>query len=114
MPTTDFSLIVDGAPADVRALMCHFQQDPYPAGKRYQLRIRDTDVLSEAKKQFGVGARGNLERSKQSSFLTYLFPMIAMKCGQVALQFWANTIDRLEISDDELVLNGACSPHVGE
>jgi len=113
MPSPDFLLDVDGQSADVRSLMCHFQGDPYPGGLTYQLTIRDAEVISEGKKQFGIGKHRRLDSQKQSGFLSYLFPMIGLKCGRSAFQFWANTIDELDLSEHTLILKGVCSPHTG-
>jgi hypothetical protein len=83
MASNDFSLTVDGEDVDVRSLMSHFQKDPYPGGQTYQLTIRDTDVISAARKEFGLGTDREPDTSKQISFLSYLFPMIGMTCGPV-------------------------------
>jgi hypothetical protein len=112
MPSTDFLLNVEGESADVRSLMCHFQQDPYPSGLAYELAIRDGDVIAEGKKQFGLGRHQQPDSNKQSSFLSYLFPMIGLKCGRNEPRFWANTIDELELKADMLILKGVCSRHV--
>jgi hypothetical protein len=112
MPNTDFLLNVQGENADVRSLMCHFQQDPHPGGQTYELTIRDSDTITEARKQFGSGKHHRLDSRKQSSFLSYLFPMIGLKCGRSEFRFWANTIEELELSEDTLILKGVCSTHV--
>jgi len=112
MPNADFLLNVQGKSADVRSLMCHFQQDPHPGGLTYELTIRDSDTIREAGKQFGLGKHQRLDSRKQSSFLSYLFPMIGLKCGRSEFRFWANTIDELELSADTLILKGVCSPYV--
>ncbi len=112
MPSTDFLLNVEGESADVRSLMCHFQQNPHPGGLAYELTIRDGDVIAEGKKQFGLGKHRQLDSHKQSGFLSYLFPMIGLKCGRNEPQFWANTIDEFELLGDTLILKGVCSRHV--
>jgi hypothetical protein len=112
MTNSDFVLKVGGQSADVRALMCHFQQDPHPGGLSYQLTIIDRDLVAEAKRQFGLGTHRQIDSRKQSTFLSYLFPMIGLKCGRIQLRFWANTIDEVELSEDAFTLKGACSPHV--
>jgi hypothetical protein len=114
MPIPDFLLNVEGQSADVRSLMCHFQGDPYPGGLTYQLTIRDADVMAESKKRFGTGKHRRLDSQKQSSFLSYLFPIIGLKCGRSEFQYWANTIDELDLSEDALILKGVCSPHVSD
>jgi len=112
MPNTDFLLNVQGEMADVRSLMCHFQQDPHPGGLTYELTIRDADTIIEAGKQFGLGNHHRLDNRKQSSFLSYLFSMIELKCGRSEFRFWANTIDELELAGNTLILKGVCSRHV--
>src|SRR5947209_5169376 len=113
MPSTDFLLTIDGESADVRSLMCHFQQDAYPGGLAYKLTIRDGDVIAEARKQFRPGKHRQIDSVKQSSFLSYLFPMVGLKCGRSEFRFWANTIDEIELSEDTLILKGFCSPQKG-
>jgi len=113
LANSDFVLIINDQEADVRSLMCHFQQEPYPGGLIYRLAIRNKEVISAARKEFGLGTHYHPDQSKQLSFLSYLFPMIAKKCGRIEFRFWANTIDDLELSKDVLVLKGVCSPHVG-
>jgi hypothetical protein len=110
MANSDFLLTVDGETADVRSLMCHFQNEPYPGGRMYQLIIRDTDVLSTAKKEFGLGTHREPAGSRQTNFLSYLFPMIGMKCGRSDLRFWANTIAEINVSEDKVLMKGVCSP----
>ena len=110
MTSTDFLLSVGGENVDVRTLMCHFQENPRPGGLTYQLAIRDVDVIAEAKKQFGLGKSQRVDGQKQSGFLTFLFPMIGLKCGRNKFRFWANTIDEVELSEDNLILKGVCSP----
>ncbi len=112
MPSSDFLLNVQGESVDARLLMCHFQDAQYPGGFKYQLTIRDMDVIAEGKKQFGSGKHRGLDSQKQSNFLSYLFPMIGLKCGRSEFRFWANTIDELDLSEDTLILKGVCSPHV--
>lgn len=112
MARTDFQLTVDDQAADVRSLMCHFQQDPYPGGLTYQLIVRDKDAISAARNEFGLGTHEHPDQLKQLSFLSYLFAIIGMKCGRAELRFWANTVDNLELSQNLLVLKGACSSHV--
>jgi hypothetical protein len=112
MENPSFLFTVDGAEADVRSLMCHFQKDPYPGGIYYSLSICDIDVISVTKDRFGVGHHQGIDEAKQSSFLAYLGPMISMKCGRINLCFWANTIEELEVLGDAPLLKGVCSPHV--
>ncbi len=109
MASNDFSLTVDGEDVDVRSLMSHFQNDPYPGGRTYQLTIRDTDVISAARKEFGLGTDREPDTSKQITFLSYLFPMIGMKCGRSDLRYLANTIDEIQVSETALFLKGVCS-----
>ena len=77
-----------------------------------EYRIRDRDVIAEGMKQFATGKHRGLDSQKQASFLSYLFPMIGLKCGRSEFRFWANTIDEFDLSEDMLVLKGVCSPHV--
>jgi hypothetical protein len=109
MANRDFLLTVDGEAADVCSLMCHFQNEPYPGGRMYQLIIRDTDVLSTAKKEFGLGTHREPDASRQTKLLSYLFPMIGMKCGRSDLRFWANTIAEIDVSEDKVLMKGICS-----
>jgi hypothetical protein len=112
MPIDTFTLSVEGKSADARSLMCHFQAEPHPGGLQYRLAIHDGDVITEGTKLFGLGKHHRLESRKQSSFLSYLFPMIGLKCGRSKFQFWANTIDEVELSENVLILRGVCSRNV--
>ena len=115
MTDSDFILTIDGNAADARRLECHFQDDPFPGGHRYELIIHDKDVIDYAKKKFGIGAGQSVGSFDGRGFFGFLGGMKSIKIGREnPPQFWANTIDDLELSDDKLVLKGVCSPHVGD
>lgn len=107
-----FELKVDGQAADARRLECHFQSDPFPGGHRYELTITDAETLAYAKRDFGNGVH-QIGEVKSRNLLSFLDGMKQIKIGREnPPQFWANTIADIEVSDDKLVLNGTCSPHV--
>jgi hypothetical protein len=108
-----FQLTVDGQATDARRLECHFQSDPYPGGCRYELTIADAETVAYAKKEFGNGIHRHIGDDESRKFLSFLGGMKQIRIGREnPPQFWANTIDNLEISEDKLALNGICSPHV--
>jgi hypothetical protein len=114
MANSTFALKVDGENVDARRLECHFQSAPHPGGHRYELIISDAETLSYAKKEFGFGFHREIGNIKSRNFLSFLGGMKPIKIGREnPPQFWANTVDDIEISDDKLVLKGVCSPHVG-
>jgi hypothetical protein len=109
-----FQLKVDGRAADARRLECHFQTNPYPGGHHYELAISDADTLAYAKTEFGHGIHRRIGELKSRKVLSFLDGMKPIKIGREnPPQFWANSIDDLELSDERLVLRGVCSPHVG-
>jgi hypothetical protein len=113
MTDSDFLLTIDGEAADARRLECHFQGDPFPGGHCYELIIHDKDTIDYAKKEFGIGIHRQISDFKSISLLSFLGGMKSIKIGREnPPQFWANTIDDLEVSDDRVVLKGVCSPHV--
>jgi hypothetical protein len=106
-----FELNVDGQAADARRLECHFQSDPFPGGHRYELTITDAETLAYAKKEFGNGVH-QIDEIKSRNFLSFLDGMKQIKIGREnPPQFWANSIDNLEISEGQLLLKGICSAH---
>lgn len=108
-----FELKVDGRAVDARRLECHFQSDPYPGGCRYELTIGDMETVAHGKKEFGSGTHREISESKSRNFFSFLDGMRQIKIGREnPPQFWANTIDDLEVFDEKLVLKGVCSPHV--
>jgi hypothetical protein len=110
-----FELKVDGQAADARRLECHFQSDPYPGGHHYELTISDVETIAYAKKGFGNGIHREIGEPESRDFLSFLDGIKQIKIGREnPPQFWANTIDDLEVFDDKLVLKGVCSPHIDE
>jgi hypothetical protein len=62
-----------------------------------------------------MGIHRQIGELRSRRFLSFLDGMKQIKIGREnPPQFWANTIDDLELSDDKLVLKGVCSPHVGD
>ncbi len=107
-----FELEIDGQAVDARRLECHFQSDPFPGDHRYELTITDAQTIAYAEKEFGNGVH-QISESKSRSFLSFLGGIKQVKIGREnPPQFWANTIDDLELSDEKLVLKGVCSPHI--
>ena len=58
---------------------------------------------------FQAGERGMLDRLRSGGGMKQI-----KIGGQNPPQFWANTIDHVQISEDKGVLNGICSLHVDE
>ncbi len=109
-----FNLKIDGQAVDARGLECHHQNKPFPGGHHYELIITEGETLSYAKKNFGFG---NVQLSEDQSrcLLSFLGGILQIRIGKENLpQFWANTIDGIEILDEKLVLLGICSAHVAK
>lgn len=104
MADTNFLLTGAGEVSDVRSLMTKFQLSTYPGGLMYELIIRDPDIHSEAMRVFGTGKHLRPEAPKQSRFLSYLFPIIGLKCGRVGIKFWANSIEEIEVANEQIFL----------
>jgi len=108
-----FKLDVDGQNADPRKLECQFQNDPYPGGHRYELIIGESETVAHARKIFGAGIHRNPADNQCRNFLSFLGGMKAIKIGREnPPQFWVNTIDEVDLSEDILLLKGVCSRHV--
>lgn len=100
--------------------MFHHQDDPYPGGMRYQLRISDPEIVSRLEQKYGIGVRANLDQRNTSSIfgavnIAISFKLIAAHRIKYAngIGTWINTIQRMEVSPTQVVLFGECSPHVG-
>ena len=107
-----FELKVDGQAADARRLECHFQSDPFPGGHHYELAVTDAETIAFARKRFGNGIHQEIGEAQSRDLLSFLDGMKQIKIGREnPPQFWANTIDRLAVSEDRIVLKGVCSPH---
>jgi|ERR1043165_2886348 hypothetical protein len=113
MTKRSFALKVDGQSADPRRLECQFQSHPYPGGHRYELIIADGETVRHAREVFGAGTHRSLGHNQCRTFLSFLGGMKTIKIGREnPPQFWVNTIDEVELSEDTLVLKGVCSHHV--
>lgn len=118
----EMSLAVDGRALSLDAMEFHFQEDPYPGGSQYLLRIADEDFSRAISKRFEVGTYADLS-AREVGFV--FMEIRAMKSfikrrewehsGRVSLGpllFWANTIGRMSLSPPAVVLSGVCSPNV--
>jgi hypothetical protein len=101
---------VDGHVLDARQLEMHYQEDPWPGGSTYALRIVDAEVAALAAQD--VDGKTWLTQSETKGMFNLLRPLISMRLGRLPPLYWANTIDRITITDDTLELHGVCSPHV--
>lgn len=107
-----FELVVDSQAADARRLECHFQSDPYPSGRRYELTISDAEAIAYVLEVFGGGAHEHVSDSDSRKLLSFLGGIKQIRIGrQNPPQFWANTVDSLDVSENKVVLKGLCSPH---
>jgi hypothetical protein len=107
----EYSLNVDNETQNVRSLMFHIQDNPYPGGHRYSLRIQDQDVM-HVLQDVGPGVYRDLSRSQSSSIMNRIFSIIGLKFVRGDFTYWVNTIDYLEVGNDTVLLQGRCSPQV--
>ena len=104
---------VDGQPLYPGELYMHSRDEPYPRGFLYSLVLRDPVLISMVRDQYSCGRHGPLTRSQASSAFLGLSYLISAKYGREHIRFWANTIDELVVSENEVVMRGLCSPHWG-
>lgn len=112
MTRSTFILYIDGKSSDIRSILCHHQQDPYPGGLLYELSISDSDILTRALEVFGSGVNQGIGEHAQISFLSYLDSVIGLKRGRADIRFWLNTIDEIAVVADSIIVKGICSPQV--
>jgi hypothetical protein len=107
-----FELSVDGQAVDARRLECHFQSEPYPGGCRYLLNIGDVETIAYCRKEFGEGMHEHIADDKSRTLLSFVGGIKQIRIGRVnPPQFWANTVDSLNVSESKVVLKGICSIH---
>ena len=90
----------------------HYQDDPFPGGHRYTMRITDPEMIDYIKDEIQGCHRNNLPRSEASRLfnLIRIFVSFRYKRRDNTL-FWANSIESLSFQSGEVVFSGICSPH---
>lgn len=106
------SVTVHGNAIDPGQLEMHQQDDPFPGGCRYTLRIVDPELVQIVAVDFPQDTHQVLTPSQTIDLFNLLRPYISLKLGRRRPLFWANTVNELKITDNTLELSGVCSPHV--
>lgn len=115
MVTSDYQLIVNGEITPIGCMEFHHQDEPYPGGSRYVLTTKDADLIQYFLSRFSRGERKNLSGIDVSLVFNVIRLNLSLKCPQLKggpIQFWANNILNLTISESCIVLAGDCSPNV--
>jgi hypothetical protein len=106
------NVTVDGNSIDPGQLEMHQQNDPFPGGCRYTLRIVDPELAQVVALDFPQAIQQVLTPSQMVDLFNLLRPYVSLKLGRRKSLFWANTVDELKITDNSVELSGVCSPHV--
>lgn len=105
--------VVDGQKIDPTELEMHQQDQPFPGGSIYTLRVVDPELARVAGSTFPVSLQEPLTRLQTVSLFNLLRPYISQKLGRRKPAFWANTVDAIRISETTVEFSGICSPHLG-
>lgn len=109
---SSFDLLVDGQPLDPGTFHMHFQAEPYPGGHEYRLVISDADILQQAIRTFGLGSHTIVSETQARSFMSFVPPLMSLKCGRHQTQYYGNTMSEIAVNEKECVMSGCCSPVV--
>lgn len=90
----------------------HYQDDPFPGGHRYTMRITDSEMIDYIKDEIEGCPRSDLPRTEASRLFNLIRTFVSFRYKRRDTPlFWANSIESLSYQSDELVLSGVCSPH---
>ena len=103
---------VDGNTLDPRALAMHQQNEPFPGGSKYSLRIVDDELAAVVRQKWPLANEQTLTPRQTTSLFNIVRPLISMRLGRTEALFWANTIERLNIDTNAIEICGVCSPNV--
>ena len=104
------NLAIDGRDASVTNALGLYQADPYPGGHRYEVRIRGArgwlwNELESAKDPEAVD-----QRSILCAFESIASAALGAKTSTA--EFALNSVETVEVMQDEIALTGLCSPIV--
>ena len=107
-----FRLEINGVETDPSTMYFHAQDNPYPGGKEYSLFISEPNLVRFIEARFPSGTRHALSKDQASSLFGLISPVISLTFGRRNVDFFANTIETLEVREKEIRLHGVCSPRV--
>jgi hypothetical protein len=102
---------VDGIAIDPGQLEMHYQENPFPGGSRYTLRILSPELAHVFALDFPQRTQRDVSRVETQKLFNLARSHISRHLGRHSPLFWANTVDHLTIFDNAVELSGVCSPH---
>lgn len=108
-------VFVNGQPADVAQLQFEAQDDPYPGGLTYEIRVEDGEFAAFLGGQFTGGSYERLDTGEANSVFMglQLLRMQHVQSGApTSTTFVLNTVDRLILNGSKIELRGVASPAV--
>jgi hypothetical protein len=102
---------VDGIRRDQRMIWVHPQDEPFPGGHRYEVRLHGAPALEYLRGQ-PCPVCSRLDKDDAGSFLNLIYWALEAPEPDVIFQFVLNTIDTVEVSGDTICITGECSPFI--
>jgi hypothetical protein len=102
---------VDGIRRDQRMIWVHPQDEPFPGGHRYEVRLHGAPALEYLRGQ-PCPVRTRLDKGDANSFLNLIYWALEAPEPEVAFEFVLNTIDAVEVSGETICITGECSPFI--
>lgn len=114
MQSKDFKvdIRVDGSQIPGLSIIPHAQGDPFPGGHVYKVNLYGTKLGDVCNRKVGVYKKiSNSEVDQLFSYIWYLFENNVRKSGS-EYGYILNTIERIEIAKDFMIIEGICSPSI--
>jgi hypothetical protein len=113
--TPTFEAFVDGEPVSISVMFYHYQQDPFPGGKRYRVVMNDREWARIFRENAFAGTSGKPSEKDQNSILGLFFDAVSMHLKEnfaKDVRYFANDVGLLEVTEERVVLEGTCSDRV--
>lgn len=107
-PDRSVSLEIDGILQDHPCALVHSQDDPFPGGHDYLLRIHEPKFVKLLRKNAPPGP-GPLSTRESRDVLRSLSMYLDEARGDEATRYVLNTASYIEFSESCVVLHGICS-----
>ncbi len=104
-------LLIDDQAQPVESLTSHYQDDPFPGGHRYCLRLVDSGVADDLRRRFSDSVAMPSRNDTEMIFgmLRSVMTFRRLVRPDVSPAFFCNTISRMESTDDVVRCCGVCS-----
>ena len=113
-PSLKLNLLVDGSPRDSQDAVWHYQEDPFPGGHRYELRVSGT--LTRRLRSILKKLSTPVPRRESNQFFNELY--LARARADLRYDtaprdgYVLNTIESFSLEPGVIILQGVCSPVV--